>query len=145
MFSKSCTYAIRSVLFLGKNSTESKKLSVDYISEKIDLPREFLAKILQQLTKHKLVESTKGRNGGFYLSEKNMNSSLLEVIKCFDGPDILSTCILGLEDCSDKRPCPYHNDFKQLRNNLKKTLAEETILQAIERIEKNNLKLKDYI
>jgi Rrf2 family protein len=145
MFSKSSTYAIRAVLYLGKNSTQEHKVSVDTIAEKIGIPREFLAKILQQLTKHKLVVSAKGRNGGFYLSDNQKKSSLLKVIQCFDGPDIFKNCILGLEECSDSHPCPYHDSFKLYRSSLRKTLSEETVIEAIERIEINNLKLKDIL
>ena len=66
MFSNSSKYAIRAILFLALNSNEEKKIMVKNLSGKINVPHAYTAKILQELSRHNLVSSTKGPKGGFW-------------------------------------------------------------------------------
>ncbi len=142
MFSKSCKYAIRAVLHLAIYASKERKLGVDELASELDVPRHFLAKILQQLSRYNLISSLKGRNGGFYLTEEDKKSNLLSVIDCIDGPGIFSNCVLGLPDCSDANPCPYHKTVKKYKDQFHDLVATETIGESAKRISKNNLKLK---
>lgn len=140
MFSKSCEYAIRAVLFLAAFPPE-EILGVETLAEKLQVPRHFLAKILQQLSRNKLISSSKGRNGGFYLSSRNRQETLISVIECIEGPGVFVNCVLGLENCSNASPCPYHHVVKPLRDNFYKLLIKETISDSAQRIKDQNLKL----
>ncbi|MCB0685798.1 MAG: Rrf2 family transcriptional regulator [Saprospiraceae bacterium] len=142
MFSKSCKYAIRSILFLAVYCSEEDRMGVDDLSEKLDVPKHFLAKILQQLTRHGLISSVKGRNGGFYLTDHNMNSNLLAVIESIDGSRVFKECVLGLPECSSVNPCPYHSAVKGYRDQFLLLVKEETIRQSAERIVLDNLKIR---
>ena len=75
MFSKSCKYGIRAVLYLAVHSSLQKRLGVTEIASELEIPKHFLAKILQQLAKENLISSTKGPSGGFFLSKKNRESN----------------------------------------------------------------------
>jgi Rrf2 family transcriptional regulator, iron-sulfur cluster assembly transcription factor len=108
MFSKSCEYAIRAVLHLAAHANEEKKLGAKEIAEALEVPKPFLAKLLQQLAKHHLIASSKGAGGGFYLAQENQELSLADVIRCIDGNDLFSSCVLGLPICSSENPCPLH-------------------------------------
>lgn len=141
MLSSSSKYAIRAVLFLAMDSSEANRLKVDDVAKELDIPKHFLAKILQQLTKKQIVSSMKGRNGGFYLSDKNRKCSLLEVIEAIDGPMKLQNCILGLENCSDTFPCPYHNQVSEFRNNFHDQLKSESIDGCLQRIDFSKLRI----
>lgn len=141
MFSKSCKYAIRAVLFLAINSDEDNKIGVEEIADRLDVSRHFLAKILQQLTKNRMISSVKGRNGGFYLTEKNRSSYLVSVIESFDGPGVFTDCVLGLESCSNEKPCPYHDTMMQYRRAFMDQIQNETFEEAARRINENNLEL----
>ncbi len=143
MFSKSCKYAIRAVLYLAVNSDEDNKMGVEKLADELAVPKPFLAKILQQLTKTDLISSTKGRNGGFYLSQKNKSSNLLTVIETFDGKGILTNCVLGLDNCSNENPCPYHHNVQTFRKDFLTQLQNETIEESAKRIDDQNLKLKN--
>ncbi len=142
MFSKSCKYAIRAVFYLATYGSEEDKLGVDDLAEKLNVPKHFLAKILQTLVRNKLVSSAKGRRGGFYLSEKNKKSNLLAVIECMDGPGTFTTCILGLAECSNDLPCPYHQSIKKYRDKFYDLVSSESIVESAKRIKSQNLKLK---
>ena len=78
-------YAIRSILYLAMHTDEQHKVGVKKIAEDLESPQPFLAKLLQQLNKGKLVSSTKGPNGGFYLSKSDKENAVWDIIKNIDG------------------------------------------------------------
>lgn len=118
MLSKSCVYALRSIVFIAYQASPDSKLGIKMIAEELDLPTPYLGKILQQLAKHKVIQSVKGPNGGFYLSEDNKKVPLLKIIEVVDGLSFFTNCGLGLKSCSDDHPCPLHDDFKVYRDGL---------------------------
>lgn len=127
MFSKSCKYAIRSILYLSIHSSIEKKMGVKEMADTLQIPKHFLGKILQQLSRYNLVSSVKGPSGGFYLSKAEKSNTLVKVIKCMDGPDIFDQCILGLPVCSSNNPCALHDQAMEYRTNLVKLLSENSI------------------
>ncbi len=127
MLSKSTTYAIRAVLFLSSNSSEEKKYSPTAIARCIDIPAPFLAKTLQELTKRNLISSRKGRNGGFYLTDKDRLNTLITVVDAIDGVSKFHECSLGLPVCDDKKPCPLHHIIAPLKSQLVNELTNKNI------------------
>jgi len=122
MLSNTCKYAIRAVLYLAINESESNKIGIKKISESLNMPSPFLGKILQVLAKHKILNSTKGPHGGFSLSKKADDISLLEIVKIIDGLDFFTTCIIGVKVCegdvSRQEICPFHDKLDPLRDEL---------------------------
>ena len=143
MFSKSCKYAIRAVLYLATKSDESNKIGAEELASELEVPMHFLAKILQQLSRTRLISSTKGRNGGFYLSDENKSSTLLGVIESFEGPGTFTDCVLGLKQCSNINPCPYHDTVQKYRSTFFLQLQNESIKETAERINQHNFNLKN--
>jgi Rrf2 family protein len=143
MFSKSCKYAMRAVLYLATKTDESNKIGAIEISAELEVPMHFLAKILQQLSRNRLISSSKGRNGGFYLSNDNKSATLLAVIESFEGPGTFTDCVLGLRECSNVNPCPYHNSVQKYRNSFFLQLQNETIAETAKRINEHNFNLKN--
>ena len=80
MFTKSCQYAIRAVIYMTEQKAHTKNLGVKEIADALQVPQQFLAKILQQLSKHNLISSVKGPNGGFYINEANAKVTLLDIV-----------------------------------------------------------------
>jgi len=131
MFSKSCEYGLRAVLYIALQSSMQKKVSLTAISEEIDSPQAFTAKVLQQLTKSKIIESTKGPYGGFFIKKNNLkNIKLSDVVKVLDGDRIYTGCGLGLKHCDSESPCPLHYKFIEIREQLKDML-ENTLLESL--------------
>lgn len=130
MFSKTCEYGLRAVIFIAQQAKTNEKVGINTISEAIDSPQAFTAKILQQLTKNKIVESIKGPYGGFFIDEKRLNKiALSNIVQVLDGDSIYTGCGLGLHQCNDKKPCPLHFKFIEIRENLKKMLENTTLLE----------------
>ena len=136
MLSNSCKYAIRAILYLAYNSSESKKIGSKIIAERLSIPAPFLAKIFQKLSKEKIIRSAKGPHGGFYLTEKELSKSLFDVVKCIDGLSLFENCFLGLPKCSDENPCAIHNIVSPCKKHLRQELSERTIAEIAEETKK---------
>ena len=127
MLSKSSTYAIRGVLYLAIHSNHDRKFTAKKIAEEIDIPAPFLAKNLQELARHHLISSIKGRHGGFFLTEKDRKNSLLAIVACIEGIDKFYECVLGLSECTDRNPCPIHYTVSPARKALLEELSSKSI------------------
>ena len=128
MFSKSCEYSLRAVIYIAKQTSLGNKTSVKEIAEATNSPEAFTGKILQKLTKNNIINSIKGPYGGFLIDEKKTkNTKLSEIVKIIDGKQIYTGCGLGLRECNSKNPCPIHDKFINIRNNLKSMLETTTI------------------
>ena len=126
MFSNSTTYALRSILYMLKNGNENR-YTVVQMAKELAIPQPFLSKILQQLSKSKIISSSKGRGGGFFLSKADLQRPLLDVIVCIEGENVFKNCILGLRECSDKNPCILHNHYKGFRDGICKDICNRSI------------------
>ncbi len=127
MLSNSSKYAIKAVLFLALHSSEELKIMVKDISKPINVPQAYLAKLLQELAKEGIISSARGPKGGFYLSRKNRNNRVINIINIIDGENRLTTCMLSLEKCNEDKPCPLHNILSASRKEILKNLNHKTI------------------
>ena len=143
MFSKACEYAIRAVLYLSLKSTDDTKLGIKEIAAEIDSPEPFTANILQTLPREEIISSIKGPNGGFYINSKTKPISLSEIVKAIDGDSVLHSCALGLKECSEKFPCPIHNEIKAYKDQLLKIMNEKTVQQLAKELATGKTFLKN--
>jgi len=136
MFSKSCQYAMQSILYIALHSKNGDAIGLKEISESQKIPLHFLSKILQQLVKQKVLKSAKGPNGGFSLNISPDKLRLIAIVEIVDGLNIFDNCGIGLKKCSDKTPCPIHFDFKTVKEKIRNLLTEKTLLQLCDDVEK---------
>ncbi|MCK5402095.1 MAG: Rrf2 family transcriptional regulator [Flavobacteriaceae bacterium] len=146
MLSSANKYAIRSVLFLALYTNESKKIGAKEIADKLESPQPFLAKLLQQLTRDKLISSTKGPNGGFFLSKKNKENTIWDIIKSIEGAKKFDQCFLGLSKCSDEKPCPVHYIVSGFKEKILKEFKDKTISHFADEVKRTGkiLSLKEF-
>lgn len=144
MFSKTCEYAIRAMIFIAQKSSQAKRSGIKEITENIGAPESFIAKILQKLSKEGYLESVKGPNGGFMLSEKGSNCSLADLVRTIDGDKVFAGCGLGLSFCSEVKPCPIHFEFKKIRTAFHDMLCKAKLQTINEQLAQSlfNLRLK---
>jgi Rrf2 family protein len=116
---------------------QDKKHTVVEMAKNLDIPKPFLSKIMQQLSKSGLISSTKGRGGGFYLSSENKTRPLIDVIECIEGKNVFQHCILGLPECSDDNPCILHNKFGGFRDSICQSICEDSIKDLLTNPELN--------
>jgi Rrf2 family protein len=130
MFSKATEYALRATIYIAKKSSIENKVGIEEISDAIGSPRSFTAKILQSLTKDNvIVSSSRGPNGGFYVSEKAKKLPVRSILKAMNEDEVLEKCVLGLKQCSEIQPCPMHAQYKIIKQQLIKLFVTKTIGQ----------------
>jgi Rrf2 family protein len=117
-------YAIRCILFLS--GSPGRVVSASEISESMSIPRVFLAKILQRLTKKKFIASTKGARGGFQLLKKPEEMSVLEVIEAAQGPSAANACAIDASVCTLSGSCAVHPLWIEIREIVEEKLRTET-------------------
>ena len=128
MFSKACEYGIRAAIHISHQSQNGNRVSLKAIAKAIDSPVAFTAKILQSLAKNNVIISTKGPAGGYEIIENTHNKvTLLHIVKAIDGDKIYNGCGLGLNKCNEHKPCPMHDQFKAIRDQLKMMLETTSI------------------
>lgn len=142
MFSKTCEYAIRAMIYIAQKSKDGNRVGIKEIALGIDSPEHFIAKILQNLSKKGLVKSAKGPTGGFYHDGYSLKTSLADVVKAIDGNKIFTGCGLGLKECSEDQPCPIHNEFKKVRGEVKLMLENAKMGQLSTALAQNLTFLK---
>ena len=137
MLSNSCRYGIRAILYLAKHRKENDNIGLKQISSDLELPMPFLAKILQQLAKHRLLRSTKGPNGGFSILKDPERITLYDIVEIIDGKGIFTSCIIHDDTCAgvkkSKKPCPVHEDYSKVRTGLINLFRTRTIAELVER------------
>ncbi len=143
MFSKSCEYAIKAMIFVAQKSKDETRVSVKDIAKGTDAPEHFIAKIMQDLSRRKLIHSVKGPNGGFYMDAGDLKNSISDIVKAIDGDSIYSDCVLGLKACSEKNPCPVHFEYKEIKKNLIKMIEHNTIGEFNDKLDSGKFFLKN--
>ncbi len=139
MFSKTTEYALRATLYIAANSSPERKLSINEISAAIDSPRSFTAKILQRLSANeRLISSSKGPGGGFYMTEKAGKQPAKIILETMDEDALLNKCVLGLSRCSDEKPCPMHKDFKVIKADIYTLFTKTSIASLAADTHKNS-------
>ena len=136
MISDTCKYAVRAMIYLALNEDKNSMIGIKQIASDLDIPQPFLSKILQQITKNKLLISNKGPNGGFMLAKPASEISLMDIVTIIDGPNFFNTCMIGLNTCNETlehAQCPIHNNYSPIRRELKDLFEQKTIgLLAVE-------------
>nr|WP_315030176.1 Rrf2 family transcriptional regulator [uncultured Chryseobacterium sp.] len=135
MFSKTCEYALRALIYIAQQSKNGSRVGIKDISRNISSPEYFIAKILQDLSRKGFVQSAKGPNGGFYMDQKNLSMSIADIVREVDGDKLFSGCGLGLEQCSETHPCPLHDQFKCIRDNLREMLENSKIQMFVDNLD----------
>lgn len=126
IFSKKCEYGIQAVLYLAAHNHKTT-ITSDEIAKNLNIPKEFVSKILQSLTNSGITNSKKGRVGGFSLGKSTDRIRLLDIVEAIDGLEVFNSCVLGFPECSPEKPCPLHDKWGVLRTQAYNMLADETI------------------
>jgi Rrf2 family transcriptional regulator, iron-sulfur cluster assembly transcription factor len=126
IYSATTEYAIRALAHMATLPPGERILARD-LAAATDVPRQFLGKILHRLARIGLLESAKGRGGGFRFARPPESIALAELVEVVEGEDIMKMCVLGLELCNDSQPCPMHDQWKVFRDRLRDRVHAATL------------------
>lgn len=133
MFSltKKTDYALLALCCLALEA-DGTSMNAKAIAERYSIPVELLAKILQQLTKRNLVDSTSGPTGGYRLSRQPDKISVADVMYAVEGQPALLQCLKGAGDeCSQFATCTIRHPMEIVQNRLARVLEDTTIQDLI--------------
>jgi len=131
MLSNTSKYAVRAVIYLALYASSDKKIGIREIAANLQIPTPFLGKILQNLARHQILDSSKGPHGGFCLRRQAMDISLMEIIEVIDGTEIFDTCVIRTSKCSYDAPCSMHDKMAPLRSEMKSLFLTESIADLV--------------
>lgn len=130
MFSGTAQYALRATVYLAEQNGE-RPVPVDEVAGALGIPRNYLAKILNDLARADILASVRGKHGGFWLARPPGEISLLDVVQVFDRVDEQRKCLLGRSSCSDDDACPAHARWKQIGMEVARFVRETTVADLL--------------
>ncbi len=109
---------------------------ISKISEDENIPQKFLEAILLELKKEGILNSKKGRGGGYFLIKELEEINLAEILRIFDGPIALLPCVTHdyykrCEECKDEETCGIRKVFLELRNITVKHLKDSSLSKVV--------------
>jgi len=131
LFTKSTAYALQALIELSKYD---KPIDVNTLSEKTDIPKPFLAKLLQNLSKKNVIKSYKGIHGGFLLHKKPEEIKILDIFKTIEDKDsLVFYCSSDSENCTRDRSsiCSTFPFFSKLETEIEKIIEKYTLADVI--------------
>ena len=130
MFSQTVEYALRAMIHLAARSPNSS--TTDEIARVTRVPKPYLSKVIQGLSRAGLVVSRRGIRGGICLVKLPEDLTLLEVVEAVEPIGRISTCPLGLE-AHGTNLCPLHrrldNALAQVEEAFRKTTLAEILAE----------------
>jgi Rrf2 family protein len=135
IFSRRCEYALQAVLYLALKD-EDERTSIKELTNNIQIPSPFLAKILQDLTHTGLLISCKGPRGGFALAKPAKEITMFQVVEAMDGTAFTNGCVLGFTECSTTSPCAMHDEWSGIRDKITSALKKKSLAEMAKQMRK---------
>jgi len=137
MLSKKTKYAINALIYIAKQKDETPVMSSE-ISKQQNIPKKFLERILLDLKEAKILDSKRGRHGGYFLSKTTDQINLAEVMRLFDGAIAFLPCVTHdyyepCEECRYEEQCGIRHAFMELKHMTVKFLKSCTLKDILAR------------
>jgi Rrf2 family protein len=134
MLSQRGRYALKALLNLARNDGASR--DVGTISAEENIPRKFLEAIMSDLRRARLVESTRGKLGGYRLARPPDLITFGEIMRVTNGPLALISCASRAfyrrcDDCEDEATCILRRVMGQVRDDVSEILDRTTLANAL--------------
>lgn len=97
------------------------------VSAALQIPPNYLGKILHVLARGGVLSSSRGKHGGFGLAVPPDQISVLQVVSLFDRIDGEPTCLLGRAKCTEEEPCAAHKRWKSASEQILAFFRETTV------------------
>jgi Rrf2 family nitric oxide-sensitive transcriptional repressor len=128
MFSQTVEYALRAIVFLADKSP--KACTTEQIAEGTQVPKPYLSKVLQNLSRGEIVRTQRGIGGGVTLLRPPAELTILEVVNAVEPIQRIATCPLGLKS-HDKNLCPLHRRMDDAMASVEAAFRNTTLAEIL--------------
>ena len=144
MLSRRSKYGLKALLALADDAGRGPVL-VAALAERDGIPRKFLEAILLDLNRHGLVQSKKGKGGGYFLRRLPSEITFGQVIRALEGPLALVPCVSQSAyarclDCVDENTCGVRLAMRQVRDATAEILDHLTLADVNRRTDRRKLR-----
>jgi len=126
--SQTAVYALRALSILAARPDEPVRSAE--LAERTHIPTAYLSKVMRRLVLGGLVSSQRGHGGGFTLACDPAETTILEVLDAVDSPLDSEECAFGWRRCNERKPCPLHPVWGELKERLQAWAEETTLADA---------------
>lgn len=138
MLSKKAKYALKALLSLAKEENQHPVLIAD-LAKKEKIPKKFLELILLELKNQGILQSKKGKGGGYLLGKSPDEVTFGQVIRIIDGPlaplpCVSQTAYFRCEECEDENTCGIRIVMKEVRDSTARILDQISLLDVIKNV-----------
>ena len=139
MLSSKVRYALKALLFLARQHDRGPVL-ISEIAHSERIPRKFLELILLDLKKHGLLQSKKGKGGGYFLRRNPSAVSVGDIVRALEGQIEPQPCTGGMEgagcqECDNEEACGARMVMQEVNDATSKILDSTTVANLLDRIE----------
>ena len=139
IYRRSAQLALQASLLLALEPAGAPR-RVSEIADELGVPRTYLAKVLQGLTRIGLLHAVRGPGGGVCLARSPREIHLWDVLSAIEPVGEFEQCFLGLGQCNEAQPCPLHEAWGPIRTNILAMLQTKSLWEfATEAQEKHAL------
>jgi Rrf2 family protein len=128
VFSHTVEYALRATLYIARQQPRPVRLSE--VAEAVDAPPRYLAKILGKLARAGLLESSRGRTGGFRTVAGRQRTTFAEIAAVFE-PSNPPRCLLGSGVCGSRPTCAVHDRWSPIASSMNDFFRSTTIADLL--------------
>ena len=123
---RAADYAMRVMIHLATLPADERAL-LPALAAATAAPESFLSKVLQALSRARLVSSQRGQTGGFAILPRGKRASMREVIEAIDGPVYLNVCLISARACGRAKWCPAHTVWVEAQRAMLEVLSAAVI------------------
>jgi len=130
--SQKCKYALRAVFAVAVRPPGALA-TISEIAEEQDIPRRFLGGILNQLRQDGILESRRGKRGGYALGRPAKKIRVGDIVRLMDGPILPVQCGDGAEPCRLRGDCVFLPVWQEASRALSAVYDRHTLADLVER------------
>jgi Rrf2 family transcriptional regulator, iron-sulfur cluster assembly transcription factor len=135
ILSKTTEYALSVLSFMATRNHQM--YPAEFLHQELQIPRQYLRRLLTNLSRKGFIVSTRGRNGGFVFARDMSTINIAQVIEAMEGAGAMNTCLLGFTACITGHPCVMHDLWTESRSKMIETLTKTTLADLSEKYRKD--------
>lgn len=127
ILTRTSRYALRAVGHIAAHEGESGRVRIDEIAASLDVPRNYMSKVLNSLAQAGVLESARGRGGGFRLAIPADVLTVQQVVAPFEEAGGIIGCLLHDRPCDPDHPCLVHHQWSDAASATRRFFDETTV------------------